>query len=77
MPKERLTPPFCSPPAALPHGLQWHRDSLAGQLLDETWASLWQKVLPGPTSWGILGEDLEPRALPITWHERKNASGCL
>lgn len=58
MPKESLVP-FCSPPASLSAGLQRQWDSLAGQLIGETWASLWQKVLPGLMSWGILGEELK------------------
>lgn len=63
MPKESLVP-FCSPPASLSAGLQHQGDSLAGQLIGESWASLWQKVLPGLMSWGILGEELKLRALP-------------
>lgn len=65
MPKESLVP-FCSPPASLSAGLQHQGDSLAGQLIGESWASLWQKVLPGLMSWGILGEELKLRALPVT-----------
>lgn len=66
MPKERPVP-FCSSPAYLSAGLQRQWDSLAGQLICETWASLWQKALPGLMSWGILGEELKLRALPIIW----------
>lgn len=65
MPKESLVP-FCSPPASLSAGLQHQGDSLAGQLIGESWASLWQKVLPGLMSWGILGEELKLRALPTS-----------
>lgn len=52
MPKERLVS-FCSSPASLSAGLQRQGDSLAGQFIGETWASLWQKVPPRLMSWAF------------------------
>lgn len=49
MPKERLIPLLQST-QLLSAGLHCHGHSLAGQLIGEIWASLWQKVLPGLTS---------------------------